>query len=50
MYDMDNLKGSALRGTFKVFCLSELLEFQRPISLGVSALVAGIIVVSNRLA
>ena len=47
MSDMDNLNGSSLGGPFKVFCLSELLEFQRPISSGVSALVAGIIVVSG---
>ena len=47
---MEDLNEYSLRGPFEVFCLSKLLEFQRPISSGVSALVAGIFVVSGSLA
>ena len=42
MSDMENIKGSALEGSFEVFCPSELLTFHRLISLGVFALVVGI--------
>ena len=39
--NFDSLKGSALGGSFDVFCPSELLVFYRPNSSEVSALVAG---------
>ena len=50
VYDLDNTKGSFLGISFDLFCLSELLAFHPPISLGVSVLVAGIFVVSACLA
>ena len=50
VYDLDNTEGSFLGISFDVFCLSELLAFHPPISLGVSVIVAGIFVVSACLA
>ena len=44
--DLEKFKGSALGGSFGVFCPSELLAFHRPNSSEVSALVVGLFIVS----
>ena len=48
--NLDSIEGSALGGSFGVFCPSKLLAFHRPNSSVVSALVVSFLSLSARLA
>ena len=50
MSGLDSIERYDLEGYFEVFCLNELLAFHRPNSSEVSEFVAGLFVVSARLA